>query len=236
MKRIILCSIALAMSCNTSQKTVKETPKVSAKAVSSTVYAETISEAELKEHLTIYASDEYEGRETGTPGQKKAIAYIKAQYEKLGIPAAKSDGDYFQKVPLELSKVPSGMVVLNGKEFPVGEHVVSFSQVVASYEDVAYLGYGIEEGAYSDYKDLDVSGKYILIKAGEPKNADGTYTLSGTADMSSWSNVSESLGKRMEVAKDKGAKGVLYYDEANFPRFKSRFGYMKTQDSGRMSM
>jgi hypothetical protein len=224
------------MSCNTSQKTVKETPKVSAKAISSTVYAETISEAELKEHLTIYASDEYEGRETGTPGQKKAIAYIKAQYEKLGIPAAKSDGDYFQKVPLELSKVPSGMVVLNGKEFPVGEHVVSFSQVVASYEDVAYLGYGIEEGAYSDYKDLDVSGKYILIKAGEPKNADGTYTLSGTADMSSWSNVSESLGKRMEVAKDKGAKGVLYYDEANFPRFKSRFGYMKTQDSGRMSI
>ncbi len=38
--------------------------------------AASITEAELKEHLFIYASDEFEGRETGTEGQKKAVQYI----------------------------------------------------------------------------------------------------------------------------------------------------------------
>ena len=45
-------------------------------------YADTITQDELKDHLYIYASDEFEGRETGEPGQKKAIEYIKKQYEQ----------------------------------------------------------------------------------------------------------------------------------------------------------
>ena len=36
-------------------------------------YAKTITEEELKEHLYIYASDEFEGRNTGDPVQKKAV-------------------------------------------------------------------------------------------------------------------------------------------------------------------
>ncbi len=224
------------MSCNTSQKTVTETTQAQAVVVSPTTYAETITEAELKEHLYIYASDEYEGRETGTPGQKKAIAYIKAQYEKMGIPAAKTDGDYFQKVPLEVSKVPSGKVVLNGTDYTLGEHVVSFSQAVDSHEAIVYAGYGIEDGDYSDYTDIDVTDKYVLVKAGEPLNEDGIYKISGTSAKSLWSNVSESLSKRIKLAKDKGAKGILYFDQANYPRFKSRFDYMKVADSGNMSL
>lgn len=234
MKNILLFSLALAMSCNSSQKTVKETTKTPV--VSSLEYAETITEAELKEHLYIYASDEYEGRETGTPGQKKAIAYLKAQYEKLGIPAAKNDGDYFQKVPLEISKVPTGTVTLNGSDFTIGEHIVSFSKAVESHEAIAYVGYGIEEGDYSDYSAIDVTDKFVLIKTGEPINEDGTYKLSGTTSKSLWSNISESLSKRTELAKEKGAKGILYFDEANYPRYKNRFVHMKASDHGNMSI
>ncbi|MEP3209796.1 MAG: M28 family peptidase [Maribacter sp.] len=236
MKRILLCSLALAMSCNTSQKTVTETTTAQAPAVSATTYAETITEAELKELLYVYASDEYEGRETGSPGQKKAVAYIKAQYEKLGIPAAKSDGDYFQKVPLEIGKLPTGTVKLNGTSYTIGEHILSFSPAAESFETIAYAGYGIEDGDYSDYANLDVTGKYVLVKAGEPKNEDGTYQLSGTSTKSLWSNLSESLNKRIALAKDKGAKGILYFDQNNYPRFKSRFDYMKGQDRGSMAL
>ncbi|KAF0236790.1 MAG: hypothetical protein FD183_1614, partial [Chitinophagaceae bacterium] len=39
-------------------------------------HAAIITAAALKEKLTILASDEMEGRETATPGQKKAAAYI----------------------------------------------------------------------------------------------------------------------------------------------------------------
>ena len=48
-------------------------------------YAQTITPAELKEKLSIIASREMEGRETASPGQKKAAAYIESQFQKLGL-------------------------------------------------------------------------------------------------------------------------------------------------------
>ena len=234
MKKLIILAAGLTMACNSSQKTVTEPmakPKVDAVAS-----AETITEAELKEHLFIYASDEFEGRETGTAGQKKAVAYLQGEYEKLGIPAAKSDGDYFQKVPLEISKLPTGKVSVGEKEFVLGNHILSFSATNGTFDSVIYAGYGIEHEGYSDYAEIDVKNQYVLVKAGEPMNKDSIYTISGTKEKSLWSNISEALSKKMQLAKDKGARGVLYFDDANYPRFKSRYDYMKTASSGNMSI
>ena len=48
-------------------------------------YASSITAEELKEKLYIYASDEFEGRETGDMGQKLAVEYLKEiYYKKLG--------------------------------------------------------------------------------------------------------------------------------------------------------
>lgn len=196
MKKLSLLVLGFAFACNTSQKTVSEVAKTQP-VVNPVPYAETITEAELKEHLYTYASDEFEGRETGTPGQKKAIAYIKSHYESLGVPPAKADGDYFQKVPLEVSKVPEGNLSINNETFELGDGAVTFSSAQGTFNQIVYAGYGIEEGDYSDYSSIDVSGKLVLIKAGEPKNANGNYVLSGTSEKSSWSNRSEAMGKKI---------------------------------------
>lgn len=236
MKNIILVASCLAMSCNSSQKTVSEVKPEVSTTDSAITFAETITEEELKEHLYIYASDEFEGRETGTPGQKKAVAYLKSAYEKLGIPAAKSDGDYFQKVPLEMTKLPTGSITLDGKEYELGESFVTFSKAKGDFEEIVYVGYGIEEDAYSDYEGLDVNDKVILAKFGEPMNEDGTHKLSGSLEPSKWSNMSEAMGKRANLAKSKGAKGMLFLDELNYNRYKGYFDYMKTNDSGQMTI
>lgn len=237
MKKTLIILIGLAWACNSSQKTVnspavEDTPPK----ITSETYAETITENELKEHLYIYASDEFEGRETGQPGQKKAVAYLKAEYEKLGIEAAKTNGDYFQNVPLEMSKLPVGKLIVNDQDFLVGERVLTFNSANSVFDEVVYVGYGIEEDSYSDYEGLDLKDKIVLVKSGEPQNSDGTYKVSGSSETSIWSNMSESLSKRIQLAVDKGAKGVLYYDTENFNRFKRRFDYMKTNDSGRMEI
>ena len=241
MKYVISLALLATMACNSSKSTADGTSQTStSEAIAVTAdpvaYAETITEADLKEHLNIYASDEFEGRETGEPGQKKAVEYLKTEYEKLGVPAAQENGDYFQKVPLEVSKVPTGSITVNGQEFPLGESLLTFSKVEGTYDELIYVGYGIEDGDYSDYEGLDIEGKAILIKSGEPKDENGNYLLSGSKEESIWSNMSESLGKRFELAKSKGAAVVFYYDEGNFGRFKARFNYMQNNDSGQMQL
>ncbi|RKN80875.1 M28 family peptidase [Ulvibacterium marinum] len=236
MKNIVFAIVGLAMACNSSQKPVLETAQDSVQETSSISFAETITEAELKEHLYTYASDEFEGRETGKPGQKKAVEYLKSEYTKLGIPAAKDNGVYFQDVPLEINQLPTGSVNLNTLEYSLGEHILTFNAANASYKEIVYAGYGIEEDGYSDYEGLDVTGKMVLVKSGEPKKMDGTYKISGTQEKSIWSDLSESLGKRMKLASEKGAKGILYYDAANYSRFKSQFRYRKNNNNEKMEL
>jgi hypothetical protein len=236
MKKILFVALGLSLACNSSQKTISQQIEPVKNSVDPMVYAQTITEAELKEHLYTYASDEFEGRDTGEPGQKLAVEYLKSEYVELGIPAAQSDGNYFQNVPLVISKLPKGAVTINGKEYQNGEGLLTFTAATGSYENIVYVNYGIEEEDYSDYSGLDVKGKLVLMKAGEPMNADGTYTLSGSKEASVWSNMSESIGKRMELAVSKGAKGVMYFDPANFGRFKNRFNFMQGNDSGSMGL
>ncbi|WP_291960398.1 M28 family peptidase [Maribacter sp.] len=236
MKKTLFLLVATAISCNSSQKTVNDVSTEASTTASEITFAESITETELKEHLYIYASDEFEGRETGQPGQKKAIAYLKAEYEKLGIPSAKTDGNYFQDVPLEISKLPKGKLSVNGTDFSIGEHVLTFAAANTSVNEIIYVGYGIEDDSYSSYNDIDVTGKIVLLKSGEPKKSDGNYVISGNTETSIWSNMSESLTKRIQIAVDKGAIGVLYYDTDNFNRFKRRFESMKQNNSGRMEV
>lgn len=91
---ILLCATLSIVACSSSQN--KKTSKNAGVAID---YAKTITANELKEALYIYASDEYEGRKTGEPGQKKAVDFIKSHYMSTGIPSPITEGDYFQEIP-----------------------------------------------------------------------------------------------------------------------------------------
>ncbi|OJJ22381.1 hypothetical protein BKI52_06780 [marine bacterium AO1-C] len=70
-------------------------------------YANTLTKEDLKKHLVIVASDEMEGRDTGSPGQKKAAKYIADHFKSLGLkpPVKTKDGmSYLQKFDLVSSK------------------------------------------------------------------------------------------------------------------------------------
>lgn len=229
MKKIAFIIFGLLIACNTSQKTVAENQDttISPVEVNPRIYAETITQKELKEHLYIYASDEFEGRETGQPGQKKAVDYLQATYKAMGVPAAQVDGDYFQKVPLELSKLPVGSIKTGNVTYELGTDFITFSPLESDFSEIIYAGYGIEDNGYSDYEGLDVSGKLILIKSGEPAKDDGNYIISGSKEKSVWSNMSDAPAARLNLARSKGAKGVLFYDPDNYGRYKRYYEYLK---------
>src|SRR6187402_3317592 len=64
-----------------------------------TKFMNTITADKLKTRLYIVASDEMEGRETGSKGQKKAGKYLIEQYQKSKIPFPKGATSYYQPIP-----------------------------------------------------------------------------------------------------------------------------------------
>lgn len=91
MKRIVAAFGILVLAACSAQKDISNADPVK--------YANSITSTELKEHLYTFASDEFMGRETGKPGQKKAAEYLKTEYVKFGIPSPIAENDYFQDIP-----------------------------------------------------------------------------------------------------------------------------------------
>ncbi len=78
MKKILLLALpAFIISCSAQNGKVENVDPME--------YANTITASELKDHLYTFASDEFEGRETGEPGQKKAAEYLKNEYKSLDL-------------------------------------------------------------------------------------------------------------------------------------------------------
>lgn len=164
-----------------------------------TKYALSITPDDLKKHLSILASDEYEGRETAMAGQKKAAAYIENHFKSIGLSPGVYDTSYQQSFPVVL-KDPGKV------NFSINETKLKFLDdfyYLGNVKDTTYahiqiieLGYGIDDEKYSDYESVDVSGKFILIKEGIPENG------SVAATWGSWRN-------KLDAAKSHGALGVI---------------------------
>ncbi|MGJ8593171.1 MAG: M28 family metallopeptidase [Aquaticitalea sp.] len=240
---LFLSVMFLLLNCGT-MKTTPATDTVSEtlniKDVDPTAYGTTITAAELKEMLYVYASDEFEGRNTGDKGQKMAVEYLKKKYITMGIPSALPNNDYFQEVPLEKQKSPEVTLNLNGQDFQKNEHFITYGSSTSQKFDaneIIYVGYGIDSEGYSDYSNLDVKGKIVVAREGEPKNSEGIYTISGTTESSKWSNGRQALTSKRDVAKDKGARSLFLMDSAMFNRF---LPFYKSQDesdsAGRISL
>ena len=172
-------------------------------------YAATITAADLKKHLTIIASDEMEGRETGTEGQRKAAAYIESQFKQMGLTPAAALKGYQQLYPLYQDSLSSGLMV-NNKAATYGTDYIS---PAASNETgankataIIFAGYGIDDKNYSDYDSIDVKDKIVVFFLGEPKNG-GNYLVSGTNRSSQWSY--PGLSVKLATAMNRGAAGAF---------------------------
>jgi hypothetical protein len=181
-------------------------------------YANIITTDLLKKHLTIIASAEMEGRETGTIGQRKAAAYIEAQFKAIGLKAPVAlNGSYQQLYPLNqdsmdvtasLVKIDTTQLVY-GKDYFVAAMNNSNKNVDGS--QFVFVGYGISDDKYDDYKNLDVTGKIVVMLLGEPK-ADGKYLLTGTAKYSKFTYPGISV--KMQMAAQKGAIAAIVINPA----------------------
>ncbi len=177
----------------------------------STKYASIINVDNLHKHLSIVASAEMEGRETGTEGQRKAAAYIEAQFKAIGLKSVDALKGYQQYYPLYQDSLKKAELTVGKKKAVYGTDFISQlnNNETGKFKGskIVFAGYGIDDEKYSDYTGLDVKGKIVIIFLGEPKK-DGKYFL-GTSSTRGSAWTFPGVPKKIAIAAAKGAKGVL---------------------------
>jgi Zn-dependent M28 family amino/carboxypeptidase len=140
---------------------------------------ESIKPGPILDHIKVLASDDFEGRGPGTPGEEKTVAYVAGQFQKMGLKPGNTDGTYFQPVPLTgfqakrvLGSFQAGSRAV-GLSFPSDFVAVSrrmAEEVKVEKSDVVFVGYGVvaPEYGWDDYKGIDVRGKTLVMLVNDP--------------------------------------------------------------------
>jgi Zn-dependent M28 family amino/carboxypeptidase len=160
-------------------------------------------------HVKFLADDSLEGRETGSPGLKKAEAYVVDQFTKAGLQPAGVDG-FYQPVKLIsreiVEKDSSAELVHKGKTEPLvlGADTYFNTRVDLDPQEISaplmFVGYGLKipENNYDDFSGLDLKGKIAVYLAGSPSEIP-------TALSAHYQN----LGERWKAIKPTGVTGLI---------------------------
>ncbi|MTH15467.1 M28 family peptidase [Flavobacterium sp. LC2016-01] len=156
-KIVVLLLIASAFSC-------KNTQSVASKDNSDpTKYMNSITAKDLKKMLYVVASDEMEGRETGSKGQKKAGLYMIEQYKKNNISFPKGAADYYQHIPA------SFLNAKRNENLPDSENIWAYIEGSEKPDEVLVISahydhVGIKNGEVYNGADDDGSGTVAVME------------------------------------------------------------------------
>tara|TARA_B100000767_G_C19778143_1_gene543985 strand:+ start:9229 stop:10263 length:1035 start_codon:yes stop_codon:yes gene_type:complete len=132
-----------------------------AQTTDSEAYLSTIKSEDLRQLLYVYASDYFQGRETGALGQKRAVDFLREFYKNRGIKAAKGTENYFQKMLLTIQNkevaTENVAAIIEGSEKP-NEYIV-----ISSHLDHI----GIHDGQINNGADDDGSGTVSMLEIAE---------------------------------------------------------------------
>ena len=145
--------------------------------------AASITADEIQSHINVLADDAFEGRGTGTEGERKAAEYIIGRLRDYGLQPGSADGTYLQPFTLAGSPELKGTPALSiqagpwTRAFTAEDDFVpfSFSKSGALRGQLVFAGYGVTdpERKYDDYAGLDVKGKVVVVLRHEPRESQG---------------------------------------------------------------
>jgi len=198
-----------------------------------------ISADNLARHLSILASDDFEGRAPATRGEELTVAYISEQFAAAGLQPAGDDGTWTQAVTLERSEIIGEVTALlhsagktralhNGEDIAV-ETLYPTDRIEIKDAPLVFVGYGIDapELGWNDYEGVDVAGKIAVMLVNDPdfETEPGLFDGPAMTLYGRWTY-------KYEEAARKGAVGALIIHEtapAAYPWTTVRNGRLTAQ-------
>ena len=199
-------------------ESLKASPERSA-GIPETKTSPAITAGDIQTHVEYLASEQLQGRLTGTEGEIKATAYVADHFKKIGLEPGGERGTYFQKFEFTAGIDLGDKNQLswdNGKtklELNKDWRPLSFTKTgTINAAEIVFAGYGLEvpegqaeNGAkqelYSSYFHLDVKDKWVLILRYMPEGI-------SPAERRRFARFS-SLRYKTLIARQKGARGII---------------------------
>ncbi|NLA48421.1 MAG: M28 family peptidase, partial [Bacteroidales bacterium] len=188
---------------------------------------ESITADDMKKHISVLASDEFQGRFPGTEGEDKTVNYLTEQFRLIGLKPANGDS-FSQEVPLlRLTSDPDkSLLIKGGKTALTLSSPVDFvgwssqtSELINIEEsELVFIGYGINapEFGWNDYEGIDVKGKTVLMLVNDPGYATSDTSLFNGRAMTIYGRWTY----KFEEAARQGAKAAIIIHEtgaASYP-------------------
>src|SRR4249919_1454542 len=143
------------------------------------VFHDAIDAGDFAEHVRTLASDAFEGRGPGTPGEDKSVEYIRSQFQRIGLQPG-NHGQWFQTVPMVETTADESTALtidVNGKPHVLryGDDMVIGTrsgkpEVKIDGSQLVFVGYGVDapEQHWNDYAGIDVKGKTVVMLVNDP--------------------------------------------------------------------
>jgi Zn-dependent M28 family amino/carboxypeptidase len=179
----------------------------------------------LSDHIKVLASDEFEGRGPGTPGETKTVAYIVGQMQAIGLEpgGAMQDGKrgWTQDVPLARSEIVGPLklsltaggktdALTQGEQVTIKPNATGLTKVDIASAPLVFVGYGVKapERNWDDFKGADLHGKIAVVLVNDPDFETGQGDFGGKAMTyyGRWTYKYEEMARQ-------GALGVLVVHE-----------------------
>ena len=184
--------------------------------------SQTATSSRTRTQVETLASDKFEGRLTGSPGEKLAADYIISELKRIGakplpgmtdfrMPFTFTAGSKDGGTTLTVTKDAGGAQTFTGA---ATVQALSFSDTVEATGRVVFAGYGLvvpeaQNFGYDSYAGLEVKDKIVVVFRYFPEDADQKTRaiLARYAD----------LRYKAQAARQRGAKGMIVITGPNSP-------------------
>ena len=139
-----------------------------------------VDPANLSATVKVLASDAFQGRSPGTPGEAKTIAYLVDRFRALKLSPGGPGGQWTQAVPLVHTRLAGAVrltvegaggtrSLVQGQDAYVST-VRPVERVSIGAAPMVFVGYGVSapERGWDDFKGVDLHGKIAVFLVNDP--------------------------------------------------------------------